>query len=144
MRWTITFQSNFSATPEIMDPSEEGILRWWMSSALTIRRAIDDVRRNLSFDLPEFRHATRLCFAATLACVVVRSLKIPFLILATMATLFVLQPASGATSSGSRERAARRALGAALAAPLGLVVHSPVFLCLATFRLICLTIGLDI
>ncbi|MBC8728259.1 FUSC family protein [Paraburkholderia sp. UCT2] len=115
---------------------------WWRATLGTTRNALKTLRANLRPGSPGLRHAARLCLATTSAFVVVRSFHIPFGYWATMATLFVLQPASGTTLSRSLERAAGSAAGAALAAVIGLIIHSPLAISLVVFPLVCLTMGL--
>jgi uncharacterized membrane protein YccC len=104
--------------------------------------AVDTLRANLSPNSKGVRHAARLCFATTLAFIIVRTFNIPFGYWATMATLFVLQPVSGTTKSRSMERAMGSAAGAALAAGIGLVIRPPLDLSLVVFPLVWLTMAL--
>ncbi|MGF6446518.1 putative membrane protein YccC [Paraburkholderia youngii] len=115
---------------------------WWRTLRKTTHDALQTLRANLHPNSVGLRRAARLCFATTSAFVVVRSLHIPFGYWATMATLFVLQPAGGMTMTRSMERAAGSAAGALLAAAIGLAIHSPVAISLVVFPLICLTMGL--
>lgn len=87
------------------------------------------------------RHALRLALATVLAFVAVRVLQLPFGYWATMATLLILQPSRDASVPRMVERALGTALGAMIAAVVGLLVHSPMGLVLAAFPLVGLAIA---
>ncbi|MEX3940691.1 FUSC family protein [Paraburkholderia sp. BR10937] len=139
---TIRFISSKVSDLALRIPSSSKETTWIHALTDATRDGLQTLRANLRRQSPGLRHAARLCVATTSALVVVRSFHIPFGYWATMATLFVLQPAGGMTLLRSMERAAGSTAGALLAAMIGLAIHSPLAISLAVFPLICLTMGL--
>jgi uncharacterized membrane protein YccC len=93
------------------------------------------LRAQLSWRSEVLRHALRCAVATAGAVMLSHILGLPYAYWMAMAVVLVLQPSVATTWPRALERAVGSVLGGALAALLGLVLHSPLALTAAVFPL---------
>lgn len=93
------------------------------------------LRAQLSWRSEVLRHALRCAVATAGAVMLSQILGLPYAYWMAMAVVLVLQPSVATTWPRALERAVGSVLGGALAALLGLVLHSPLALTAAVFPL---------
>ena len=93
------------------------------------------LRAQLSWRSETLRHALRCAVATAGAVMLSHILGLPYAYWMAMAVVLVLQPSVATTWPRALERAVGSVLGGALAALLGLVLHSPLALTAAVFPL---------
>ncbi len=98
-------------------------------------------RANLDWQSIGLRHAARTGVATTLGFLAVRALHLPVGYWATMAILLSLQPSIATSWPRSLERAAGSIVGGAIAAAIGLAIHSPLGVSIAVFPLVVATMA---
>ncbi|HTJ27943.1 MAG TPA: FUSC family protein [Candidatus Limnocylindria bacterium] len=105
------------------------------------RATFAPVRANLTWQSADLRHAVRCAVTVCAVVLVTHALRVPFAYWMAMAAVLVQQPSIATTWLRAVERVVGSTLGGALAAALGLVLHSTLALIAAVFPLAALTMA---